>query len=324
MRVSFYLPIHYLPSTEKQIAWREGRPPTLEKEGKIASTQAWIFQTWIFLQRAGFHATLVHDLPPDGIVICLAGSLPQNFHPPHGLFMADIVSDGLPHPEAHVHIVQNSFHASRLPGAVFMPHWPQPGIIPRDTSRKNTFERIAFFGDEKNLALELRNPQWQKKLQNKTGAILEIRGAERWNDYHNVDAAIAIRDFRGRRQLHKPATKLYNAWLAGVPFVGGADSAYAADGNAGVDYLMARSPDETLNALAALANDPPRRLRLVREGSRAVQFFTPESITKRWQTLLADDLPVRAAKYAAQPAWRRRSTDLFRRIACLADRVFRD
>lgn len=324
MRVSFYLPQPFLPSEEKQLAWREGRPATLEKEGKIASAQAWIFQTCIFLQRAGFHASLVHDVPPDGIVISLAGSLPQNFRPPRGLFIADVVSDALPHPAAHVHIVQNALHASRLPDAVFMPHWPQPGIIPRNTSRQDAFERIAFFGDEKNLAPELRDPQWQKKLHNKTGAILEIRGAARWNDYHDVDAAIAIRDFRGRRQLHKPATKLYNAWLAGVPFVGGADSAYAADGNTGADYLMARSPDETLNALTALANDPQQRQRLVREGARTAQAFTPESITKRWQTLLADDLPARAAKYAAQPAWRRRGDTLFRRIACLADRMFRD
>ncbi len=324
MRISFYLPRPFLPSEENQIAWREGRNPVLEKKGKIASAQAWIFQTWAFLQRHGFHTDLVHDLPPDGIVISLAGSLPSDFNPPHKLFVAGIVADGLPHPAAHVHIVQNSLHARRLPGSIFMPHWPQPGLIPRDMGRRDTFKRIVFFGDENNLAAELKALQWHRELYNKTGATLEVRGADRWNDYSDADAAVAICNFRGSRRLHKPATKLYNAWLAGVPFVGGMDSAYASDGLAGVNYLAVRSPNEALNAFVALANDSKLRQTLVQEGTRAAQAFTPESTARRWKILLADGLPARAKKKFAQPAWRRCGDAVFRRTVCFMDRIFRD
>ena len=323
MRVSFYLPRPFLPSEEKQIAWREGRAVSLEMEGKIATAQAWIFQTWIFLQRAGFHAGLVHDFPSDGIVITLAGSLPPRIRPPRGLFIADVVSDGLPHPAAHVHIVQNALHARRLPGAVFMPHWPQPGIIPRDPTREDAFERIAFFGDKKNLAPELRDAQWQKKLQNTTGVTLEIRGADRWHDYHDVDAALAIRDFRGLRQLHKPATKLYNAWLAGVPFIGGTDSACAAEGNEGRDHLTARRPEDVLAHLENLRRDKILRHSLVNEGKTRAADYSVEALTTRWRKLAGETIPAMAAKRAGRAQWFNFCGDAAMRVACAADRIFR-
>lgn len=324
MRVSFYLPVQYMPSAEKQLAWREGRAVTLEESGKIASAQCWIFQTWAFLQRGGFAAELVHEIPDEGIVVSLARCLPPGFRTPRGLFVADIVADGLPHPGAHVHLVQNALHARRLVGAVYMPHWPQPNIVPRDSRRGDTFERVAFFGDARNLAAELRDPLWQEQLRRETGANLEVRGADQWHDYHDIDAVLAIRDFHGGRQLHKPSTKLYNAWLAGVPFVGGADSAYASDGHAEEDYLMARSPAEVLSRLCSLRNDPALRARLVEKGKGTVRDFTPEAITDRWRKLLAEELPQRAAKRSRISAWQLRCDAWLRRVVCLLDRTFRD
>lgn len=324
MRASFYLPRHYLPSAEKQRAWEKGEHVTLEQSGKIACAQCWIFQTWALLKRSGFATELVHEMPDEGIVISLTGCLPSDFRTRPQLFVAGIVADGLPHPGAHVQILQNSAHAKRFPGAAFMPLWPQPNIVPRNTNRGGTFERVAFFGDEGNLAAELRDPRWREKLSSVTGAALEIRTAARWHDYSDVDAVIAIRDFRGARHLHKPATKLCNAWLAGVPFVGGADSAYAADGHPGTDYLVARSPDEALTALENIRNDSSLRTRLVAEGVRTAQNFSVDAITARWRALIEDDLRERASKLASRPKALRRCDAIFRRLTCFADRVLRD
>ncbi len=324
MRVSFYLPRHYLPSAEKQRAWERGEHVTLEQSGKIACAQCWIFQTWAFLQRSGFAADLVHEFPSEGIAISLAGCLPTDFRAPRELLVADVVADGLPHSGAHVHIVQNARHARRLPGAVFMPLWPQPNLLPRNPACGDTFERVAFFGDEGNLAPELRDPRWQEKLRRNTGAALEIRDATRWHDYRDVDAIIAIRDFCGARHLHKPATKLYNAWLAGVPFVGGTDSAYVEDGNPGTDYLVARSPDEALAALESIRDDSSLRSRLVAEGARTAQNFSVEAITARWRGLLEIDLPTRASALVSRPKLLRRCDAAFRHLTCFADRVLRD
>ena len=324
MRVSFYLPRHYLPSAEKQRAWEKGNHVTLEQGGKIACAQCWIFQTWAFLQRSGVATDLVHEIPDEGIFISLTGCLPPNFRAPSRLFVAGIVADGLPHPGAHVHIVQNAQHARRLPGAVYMPLWPQPNLLPRDPERGDAFERVVFFGDEGNLAPELRDPRWREELRRATGAELEIRDAARWHDYRAVDAVIAIRDFRGARQIHKPATKLYNAWLAGVPFVGGTDSAYASDGHPGTDYLVARSPDEALAVLESISNDPSLRRHLVAEGARTARAFSVEAITALWRNLLQVDLPPRAAALASRPELLCRRDDVLRRLICFADRVLRD
>lgn len=323
MRTTFYLPADYLPSAEKRAAWERGDRITLEEGGKVAAAQCWIYQTWLALRQSGFAAELSDTLPDEGLLVALAGTLPPGFRAPRDLFLAGIVADGLPHPGAHVHIVQNAWHARRLPGAIFMPLWPQPGLQPRGEARGARFERVAFFGHEPNLAPELRDERWRQRLHAETGAVFEIRGAGRWDDYRDVDAAIAIRDFRGGQQLHKPSTKLCNAWLAGVPFIGGTDSAYAADGHPGEDYLVARSPEAVIAHLGELSRNPALAMRLVERGRESVQAFTPEAITGRWRRLLLEDLPARAGRHRALPAWRKKAEATFRRWACVGDRIFR-
>lgn len=324
MRTTFYLAADYLPSAEKRAAWERGDRITLEEGGKVAAAQCWIYQTWVALQQSGFAVELSDALPDEGLLVALASTLPAGFRPPRDLFLAGIVADGLPHPAAQVHIVQNAQHARRLPGAFFMPLWPQPGLQPRSEARGAKFERVAFYGHEPNLAPELRDEKWRQRMHAETGADFEIRGAGRWDDYRDVDAVVAIRDFRGGRQLHKPSTKLYNAWLAGVPFIGGTDSSYAADGHPGEDYLVARSPEEVIRHLGRLARDPALAGRLVDRGRESVLAFTPQAITGRWLQLLLQDLPARAARHRTLPAWRKKTEEVFRRFACAWDRIFRN
>lgn len=319
MRVAFYLPEHHMPEAGRREAWRDGGYLTLEPAGKSACAQCWIYQTWAFLRRAGVPADLVHNMPREGIVLTITGCLPPHFDPPQGLYVAGVMADGLPHGAAHLHILQNSAHARRFPGSFFMPLWPQPNLQPRSPERGETFERICFFGDEPNLAPELRQRSWQDELVRSTGARLEIRNAARWHDYSDVDAVIAIRDFAGRTHPHKPATKLYNAWLAGVPLVGGNDSAYRSDGRPGTDYLTVRSPQAALAALQRLRRDFAMRTRLVHEGSSSVRRFTPEAITNRWRQLVEVELPSRADREFRRPAAIRRALFHARRLWCRID-----
>jgi hypothetical protein len=319
MRVAFYLPEHHMPGEDRREAWQTGGPLTLEQAGKSASAQSWVYQTWAFLCRAGVPADLVREMPRTGIVVTITGCLPPHFDPPRGLYVAGIMADGLPHPGAHLHILQNSAHARMFPGAVFMPHWPQPGLQAREPERGATFERVCFFGDEANLAPELRDQQWQDELFCSTGARLEIRGAERWHDYSDVDAVVAIRDFSGRGHPHKPATKLYNAWLAGVPLVGGSDAAFRSDGRPGNDYLEARSPEETLSVLLRLKQDGALRHRLVKEGTASVRRFTPEAVTQQWKTLVEEELPRLASRELNRPEVMRRLLFHARRLWCRLD-----
>lgn len=323
MDVRFYLPEAHLPSAENIIVWMAGSRGELEQEGKIAAAQSWIYRTWIALTKAGCRVELVHELPTEGAVVALSGSLPPNWRKNKDIFVAGAVADGLPNPKADLHIVQNAAHARRLPRAIFQPHWTQPGLVPRDERRGGEFSRVAFFGTGNNLAEEMRSPLWSEKMRTETGCAFELRGADRWYDYSDIDAVVAVRDFRGRRQLHKPATKLYNAWLAGVPFIGGTDSAYAAEGSPGRDYLVARNPDEVLSHLRRLKKNPDFRESLVANGRMKASAYTVEAITSRWRKLVEETIPEAARKRLASPRWVNRCRDFGMRVICAADRTFR-
>jgi hypothetical protein len=301
MQVFFYLPEKYLPDAARQEAWKSGALTTLEEGGKVASAQAWIYQTWLELQKAGCAVELTHELPPRGILVTLSGCVGNVFRPGPELFFADIVADGLPHPGGHLHIVQNAGHARKLPGSVYLPHWPHPNLLPRDAARGDRFENLGFFGAAANLAPALRDPAWQERLRARTGLTLQVVRANRWHDYREMDCILAVRGWGHDAWLRKPATKLYNAWLAGVPFVGGQDSAYLGDGNPGENYLAAASVGELENHLRRLKDDAAMRHSLVAAGKEAARSFSREAITIRWKTLVESLLPAAAEK------WQRRS-----------------
>jgi hypothetical protein len=301
MRVFFHLPRKYLPSNERQEAWKSGTLRTLEESGKIACAQCWIFQTFVALEKRSLDVALVEDLPPGGIVVTLTGFLPRSFRPGRGLIVAGVVADSLPHPRAHLHIVQNPAHARRLPHAVAMPLWTQPGLVPRQQDRGDIFESVRFFGDQRNLAPELRSNPWANALA-ELGLRFECVGAAGWHDYSQTDCVLAIRSFDRARHLHKPATKLHNAWLAGVPFLGGSDSAYAADGRPGNDYLRANTLDEAITHLRHLSANPALRESLAKNGTARAGAFSHDAIADRWQDLVTTTLPALARRWQNHPA----------------------
>ncbi len=305
MQVSFYFPEKYLPDPARQEAWKEGKITLLEHGGKIASAQSWIYQTWAALQRAGVDAKLTAEIPGEGILLGLSGFFNDTFRAPEGVFFAGIVADYLPHPGAHLHILQNPAYAKRLAHSVYMPHWPHPNLIPREPGRGDIFETVCFFGDEQNLAPELKDPAWIRQL-NDMGLKLEVCSSDRWHDYSDADCVIALRGFSSSRYLHKPATKLYNAWLAGVPFIGGRDSAYAGDGRIGVDFLQAASPADLLAQIRRLKDDVFLRQKLVSAGHEASRNFNSSSILERWKKLLDQDLPILAQRWRERSAFSRR------------------
>jgi hypothetical protein len=326
MQVSFYLPEKYFPSEKWIQTWKEDRPLPLEESGKAAAAHAWIYQTWALLTEAGVNISLVSELPTKGLVLALSGTLNSSFRSDHhtpDFFLVDIVADGLPHPAAHFHLVQNQAHARRLLHSHFIPHWPQPALIGREASREELFKRVAFFGDPKNLAAELLSPTWQERLEKELSLECEIRRANQWHDYSNVDAAIAIRDFSCSRQLHKPATKLYNAWLAGVPFIGGHDSAYRADGRAGIDYLVAQSPEQALEHLRRLKEDPAFRTQLVQNGFESGKNFSRPATLERWKLLIEETLPVLALQWQKKSATQRTCYLFAHRGFCWVDKKLR-
>jgi hypothetical protein len=324
MAVAFYLPAHHRPKADELAAWRQATHVTLKEPGKTSTAQNWIFKTWNALTLDGLEVDLVEQMPGEGIVVCLAGTLHQGFRAPPACYVAAVVSDGVPHPGAQLQILQNKHHAGKLRGSVFMPHWPQTNLIPRDQQRGDKFHRVGFLGDPRNLAPELADPAWAADLRERLGLEFVVRGHHAWHDYSDLDAVVAVRNFSRQRHLQKPATKLYNAWLAGVPFIAGGDSAYAAEGRPGEDYLTVRSPAELFTRLRDLQGSISLRNALVEAGSKRAKHCTPAVQLERWRRFVATELPERAAAWQRKPAWSRRMETLRRRALFAFDRLCLD
>jgi len=298
--IFFHMPGRYLPNAEREASWTSGKIPELLGGGKAASAQSWIYQTWAELREL-CPVELVTEMPDEGIIITLGNFLHTGFRAGPSQFVAAVVADFLPHPGAQVQILQNAAHARRLPGAIFMPHWPQPNLVPRNPLRGPVVETAAFFGDPANLAPEIADGKFSALLERETGVRLEMRGAGQWHDFSNTDLVLAIRDFSRAAHLGKPATKLYNAWLAGVPLIGGCDSAFAAEGTRGTDYLVAGSPAECLSLIAGLKENPAAWTAIANAGKTRAAARSREAVRALWRDLCASGLPAR------REAWKKNS-----------------
>ena len=256
----------------------------------------WTLQTYLRLQANGFPCQLVDTFPEQGIIFAFRKSLPNDLLPNSKSLLVCLLGDKGRHPYAQIHIVQNPqlikprvFGDRYLcPGDNFyLPLWTQTGLIPRDSQRGNRLENIAYFGVEANLASELRETLWQKEL-NALGLHLQETSRERWHDYSDVDVVLAVRSFHKPDYAwdFKPATKLLNAWHAGVPAILGCESAYRAERKSKLDYLEVNSPQEVITALKRLRDDPKLRQSMVENGHIRAQETQIRQLTQRWANLI--------------------------------------
>ena len=287
MKIHFYSPKHVLPATGELDGWMDGNPTNIRQSSKIATAQCWIYLTYIRLKNAGFETTLTHEISGEGIFVALTGNLPPNFLPPKNIYLVGVVADGMLHCGCHFHILQNAAHARRLPFSTYIPHWPQPSLVPRNRERADRFENLCFYGDPLNLAPELRDPTFAAFLKSSCGLNLQIVDSNRWHDYSEADCVMAIREMSRRMFINKPSTKLYNGWLAGVPVIGGRESAFLADGHPNIDHVSCKSQADVLQAISRLRDDPEYRRNIVTEGSRSARRFSPEIIAGRWMEVLS-------------------------------------
>ena len=290
MKVSFYFSPEYAPAFDDPLTWLEPEIVPCHHSGHCGTTENWIYQSWARLKQVGIISTLSLKMPSQGIVFALGSSLAKASRAPCEMCLIDIVADATPHPGAHAYIVQNRIQQKYIPNSFFIPHWPQPKMIPRFPDRGRRFENIAFFGDPCNLAPELQTPEWKDHLRRSLGLSFTIKSTVEWHDYSQVDCVVAIRSFSGSRHLSKPATKLYNAWLAGVPFIGGRDIAYADEGTPEKNYLIATSPEEVLTHLRRLKEDGLFREELVANGHHQGNFYTQQKTEERWNLLVKETI----------------------------------
>lgn len=260
---------------------------------------AWTLQTYLRLKETGFPCKLTNQLPRQGIILFHKNVTERaDIQPGASRLLICLQGDTLPHTNAQLHVVQNPCDASLQKRAYFIPHWPQPGLLPREPARGSRFETVAFFGHKLNLDPVFNTSIWQQQLAQRGLRWISIANNNHWldyttlnngwNDYRQIDAIVAIRRFQDNppRYFNKPATKLYNAWLAGVPAILGQESAYQATGKVGVNYLEANSLDDVLIALERLKCSVTWRQSIVEMGRIQALAHQPDVITQRWQKFL--------------------------------------
>ena len=249
----------------------------------------WIILTYLYLKRKHLNVSISDRFIPGQI--CVVSSL--DFGMKDRTFNSFIVgcrSDGFQTSLCDIMVVQNKvcLHSET---DIFIPHWPQPGLIPRLKERGSTIENIVFKGGEINLYESFRSPEFKQRLE-KLGVKLRINGLPEngpvmWNDYSSDDLVLAVRDLTEKDTLVKPASKLVNAWIAGVPALLGPEAAFREQRQSDLDYIEVTTPQAVFEAVKLLKSQPELYQKMVANAHKRAEYFTTEKMIQRWYEFLA-------------------------------------
>lgn len=318
MNVTFFLPDEEIP--------RDADALDVDRDWSRFKNaqQSWILQTFLRLRAVGAEVALAGSLPESGLLVFYAAHkrLVQRLWTPRcRCLLVAVRGDRREVDIADVEILENPALA-RPPRRIAVPHWPQPGLIGRDPARGARLDNVAFKGVRENLHPELTGDDWAAAMEglglNWQDASV-VGGGERapeaWRDFRTVDALVAVRPPRRDAHPGKPATKLFNAWLAGVPAILGPESAYMGLRESELDFLVAADAKQALAALQWLKSNPSRYRAMVENGRRRAREYDVPATTERWRRLLFDELLPQAG------ALRRRTALRWRRAAGLLSRL---
>jgi hypothetical protein len=280
--------------------------PDLDWRRFVRGEHAWILQTYLRLHALGHPVELVSTPPNEGLVVYHAkhARLLLRHRRRLGRAVLLAVRGDLHEPaSADFQVLQNGLEADGT-SRFHVPHWRQPGLVPRDPARGTEVRRIAFKGYRQNLHPAFAAPAWQAAVEREgLEWVVDATRFEkartdpdelRWHDFRDVDLVLAVRP--PGRSLHpnKPATKLYNAWTAGVPALLGSEAAYRELRTGELDYLEVDTPEAALAAIRRLRAEPRLYQAMVQRGPERAQRFTPAAIGAEWTDLLWRRLPVLA------------------------------
>ena len=309
MSINFPIPVHFFIPLENDLEERLQYDPDKDWQ-KMRKKQRWLLQTYLRLRNAGYRVTASDEFPESGILI---------FHSKHEhillhqmkytknrhLILVSIRADWIESQIADFELLQNRYYEDQK-RLFYLPYWPQPALIPRDPSRGTRIENIAFKGFHSSLNDFFLCTEWQSWLQtHKIGWKLDSEefgmegevGVEvDWHDYKEVDLVIAMRRYRngpryGRGYVGKPATKLYNAWHAGVPAILGPDFAYQDIRKSELDYIEIIEAEDVIKHIEYLMENPDIYTAMVKNGRKRAEEYTVEKIRDHWVNFLYKTVP---------------------------------
>lgn len=264
----------------------------------INNEECWIILTYLHLKRRHLNVSISDRFIPGAI--CVASSL--DFGIKDRTFSSFVIGcrgDGPKPALCDFAIVQNEANVESETD-VLMPLWPQPSLVPRAQERGNQIENIVFKGSEVNLYEAFRSPEFRQELEH-LGVRLLISGwsdqTVEWNDYSNADLVLAVRDLTEQDALVKPASKLINAWIAGVPTLLGPEPAFRQLKRSPLDYIEVRTPQEALEAIRKLQQEPSLYQQIIANGVKRAEAYTADRIAHQWREILAGPVAQRYARW---------------------------
>ncbi|RQD56885.1 MAG: hypothetical protein D5R98_09690 [Desulfonatronovibrio sp. MSAO_Bac4] len=260
----------------------------------------WTTQLYIELKDRGYPVVASYKPMRGCLNIGHVSSLRvKDFGPEH--FLVEILADRRPSGLAQAYVVQNKLLVSGH-SHFWMPLWPQPGLVKRDPQRGTKIKTCAFAGRPGNLLGGSR--LWVDALRKKGVAFQLLEPQER-GDLRHIDCLIGLRERKKKSSLfsNKPPSKLINAWLADIPFIGGNDSAYAQVGEPGIDYLVAETILEAMTHIDSLCRHPELYTSLVKHGRIKGAHYTREATVARWVDLLWSVLWPKYDEWRSRPYW---------------------
>jgi hypothetical protein len=253
----------------------------------VRGRDVWIMQTYINLIKNGVFVTLSDNLLKDSINILHYDDM--KFYDLSGkFFVVTVRADRDPVFLSNIDIVQNKSSVF-FKNNYYIPHWPQPGLLMRDSCRRSKLENIAYIGNKENID-DFYTSKWFQKNLESMGMRLVIQD-ERWWDYRNVDIVLAIRTGTNFFLSTKPPSKLVNAWMAGCPAILGPESGYRELKLSDDDYFEARCPEDVLAILKILRNNPDQVARMRDNGLKRAEMFRVDSIVQKWVQFLHGPVP---------------------------------
>jgi hypothetical protein len=274
----------------------------------VTGERAWVLQTFLRLRQAGFAAELSDRLPRSGIAVFSASHRARIARGPVQRTAAFLLATRQDRREtlfADAEVVQNPAQASGA-NLLHVPHWPQPGLLPRDDARGDSLRRIEYKGFIGNLHPDFRDPAWPRFLADhgiewvcdgKVYAQGATDGLQlQWNDFRETDLVLAVRPASADLHLRKPATKLCNAWLAGVPAMLGPESAYRSLRRDERDFIEVGTRAEAEAAVLRMLREPARYAGMRQRARERAAECTVERVTARWLQVLQADVPAMAGE----------------------------
>lgn len=256
----------------------------------VGGRNSWIAQTFLrlrrVLERRGWKVTAGPRIEPGAITVVHRDDANDFLDRRHETFLVVVRADRAPVVACDFAIVQNGLAPNS--NERFVPLWPQPGLVGRDASRGTRIERLAYQGRTVTAPAWFRDPDFHQRLASR-GVRFDICEAH-WEDYREVDVAIAARDEAPGVLETKPATKLYNAWLAGVPMLAYPEPAYCELRQAALDFIAIHDGTDVLRSVDLLRANPRLYDAMVANGRARGRDFAVEATRQRWLDLIDEEI----------------------------------